>query len=122
MKRILAVTKALADENRLRILAALEHGERCVCEITELLELAPATVSKHLSLLYHAGLVDSRKAGRWVYYRLADKDLGPAEQDALGWILSSLRDDPVIRTDAERLARIERTGKAEPPCPVVPEK
>ncbi|NOY82457.1 MAG: winged helix-turn-helix transcriptional regulator [Kiritimatiellaeota bacterium] len=120
MRKILAVTKAFADENRLRILAALEHGERCVCEITELLELAPATVSKHLSQLYHAGLVDSRKEGRWVYYRLADEDPSPAARDAIAWILNSLRDDPVVRSDAERLAQIDRTEKALPPCPVPP--
>ncbi len=67
VRQILAMTQALPDENRLGTLAALEHGERCVREITELLEPATTTVSKHLSLLYHAGLVGSRKTGRWVY-------------------------------------------------------
>ena len=83
MRITVAITKALADENRQRILAALEYGERCVREITELLNLSPATVSKHLSILYHARLVDSRKEGRWVYCRLADEDSSPVVREAL---------------------------------------
>lgn len=66
------VAKALADASRLRILKLLEGGEVCVCVLTEELALAPATVSKHLSLLKAAGLVQGRKDGRWVHYRLHD--------------------------------------------------
>lgn len=64
------IAKALGDASRLRILKLLEGGEVCVCHITEVLGLAPATVSKHLSLLKAAGLVRARKDGRWVHYRL----------------------------------------------------
>jgi DNA-binding transcriptional ArsR family regulator len=60
-------TKALADETRVRTLLSLRQGELCVCQITELFGLAPSTVSKHLSILFQAGLVDSRKDGRWMY-------------------------------------------------------
>ena len=55
------VTKALADETRVRMLLALQGGELRVCQITELFKLAPSTISKHLSILYQAQLVDSRK-------------------------------------------------------------
>ena len=48
--------------------------ELCVCQIVELLGLAPSTVSKHLAILKQARLVDSRKEGRWMFYRLADED------------------------------------------------
>ena len=48
-----------------------EGGELCACQITELFGLAPSTMSKHLSILYQAGLVDSRKEGRWIYFRVA---------------------------------------------------
>ncbi len=66
-----SMVKALADGNRLRVIAALrEHEELCVCQITELLHLATATVSRHMSILQYAGLVQSRKKSRWVYYRL----------------------------------------------------
>ena len=71
MKATLRVTKALADTQRVRILLLLERGELCVCQIIEVLGLAPSTVSKHLSLLHAAGLVDVRKEGRWVYYSLS---------------------------------------------------
>ena len=68
MRDFMAIVKALADENRVRALMALRERELCVCEIIELLGLAPSTVSKHLSILYQAGLLESRKDGRWVYY------------------------------------------------------
>lgn len=106
LREILAIAKALGDESRLRALCALRGRELCVCQITELLELAPSTVSKHMSILHQAGLLESRKEGRWVYYRLAGKD-GPAEaSEAVEWVLKSLLDDGRIREDAGRLCRI----------------
>src|ERR1051325_2974904 len=73
MTSFMTITKALSDPGRVRILLALRRGELCVCQITELFGLAPSTVSKHLSVLTHAGLVVPRKEERWVYYRLPDK-------------------------------------------------
>ena len=72
MRDLMTVIKALADENRVRVLMALGPKELCVCQIVELLGLAPSTVSKHMSILKQARLVDSRKEGRWMYYRLAN--------------------------------------------------
>jgi DNA-binding transcriptional ArsR family regulator len=54
MRDILSITKALSDENRVRILIALSHGELCVCQVIELMKLAPSTVSKHMSILKQA--------------------------------------------------------------------
>ena len=76
MKNIVRITKALADRQRLRILMWLQKGELCVCQIVELLKLSPSTVSKHLSILRSAGLVESRKDGRWVYYHLPKDNSG----------------------------------------------
>ena len=70
MREFMAVTKALSDPSRVRILLALRRRELCVCQITELFGFAPSTMSKHLSVLHQAGLILSRKAERWVYYRL----------------------------------------------------
>jgi len=64
MKELVSIAKALADDNRIRILLALSGGELCVCQLTELLSLAPSTVSKHVAILRQAGLVDLRKEGR----------------------------------------------------------
>ena len=71
MRNLLAVLKALADETRVRALMALRRRELCVCQLVELLGLAPSTVSKHMSILKQARLVESRKEGRWMFYRLA---------------------------------------------------
>ena len=63
--------KALADGTRLRILALLQAGEICVCDIHESLGLPQPTVSRHLAYLRKSGLVQGRKEGLWVHYRLA---------------------------------------------------
>ena len=106
MFEFLNITKALAEENRVRILLALEGQELCVCQIIELLELAPSTVSKHMSVLRQARLVDGRKDGRWMYYRLADHSAPVAVTAALGWVKTSLSRDERIREDAKRLNEI----------------
>ncbi len=62
------VHKALSDETRLKILAYLQSGELCVCELLEVLDMPQSTVSHHLFLLQNAGLIRSRKQGRWVLY------------------------------------------------------
>ncbi len=64
------IFKALADGSRLKVLMALEDGEMCVCQITALLGFAQSTVSRHMQVLQHAGLVMSEKRGMWVFYRL----------------------------------------------------
>jgi len=106
VRSVLGITKALADSNRLRILIALRRRELCVCQITELLQLAPSTVSKHLAVLQGARLLDSRKDERWVYYRWPDKAVSTAVRDALDWASKSLRNDPQITEDSQRLKMI----------------
>lgn len=106
MFAFISITKALADSNRIRILMALSGKELCVCQVIELLQLAPSTVSKHLSVLRQARLVEGRKAGRWMYYRLADKNGSPMVREALEWVRRSVTDDSGIRQDAERLKEI----------------
>jgi ArsR family transcriptional regulator len=108
MREILDVIKALADASRLRILMALRGGELCVCQIVELLQLAPSTVSKHMSILRQARLVESRKEGRWMYYRLAGRDAPKAVKDAAAWVRRHLSESPQIVRDAKELDRILR--------------
>jgi ArsR family transcriptional regulator len=64
------IIKALAHPTRLFIVDHLSHGEECVCKLTEMIEADVSTVSKHLSLLKNAGIVDDEKRGAQVYYRL----------------------------------------------------
>ncbi len=107
MRDFMAITKALSDENRVRILMALKGRELCVCQIIDLIALAPSTVSKHLSLLKQARLVERRKAGRWMYYRLAGGSAPGTVSAALAWVGGALAEDERIAADQERVNRIE---------------
>ena len=102
----MAIAKALADENRVRMLLSLRKQELCLCQIVELIGLAPSTVSKHMSILRQARLVQGRKEGRWQYYRLPGPSASPAVRQAIQWVQQSLADDPQAITDAERLEQI----------------
>jgi ArsR family transcriptional regulator, arsenate/arsenite/antimonite-responsive transcriptional repressor len=113
MREFMNVTKALADETRVRALLALRTGELCVCQITELLGLAVSTVSKHLSILYQAGLVESRKEGRWIYYRRPGKDAPVAVRGAIAWVEKSLSENPRIVEDARQLKKLLKVDPAE---------
>lgn len=108
MDDFMAVTKALADENRVRTLMALRSGELCVCQIIDFLGLAPSTVSRHMSVLRHAGLIKGRKQGRWMYYRLPDANAPQKVTSAIFWLRRSLEDHPRILQDEERIAEIIR--------------
>jgi ArsR family transcriptional regulator, arsenate/arsenite/antimonite-responsive transcriptional repressor len=106
VKDFLNITKALADENRLRMLLALQKGELCVCQITELMGLAMSTVSKHLSVLYQAGLLNARKEGRWMFYSLPGKGAPTAAREAVGWVRRSLAGSDRIAQDTQRLKKV----------------
>lgn len=62
--------RALAEPIRLEVVQALQHGERCVCDLTSDLDLAQSKLSFHLRVLKEAGLIRARQEGRWIYYRL----------------------------------------------------
>jgi ArsR family transcriptional regulator len=100
------VLKALAEENRVRILCLLRHQELCVCQIIEVLELAPSTVSKHLSILHQARLIDSQKKGRWVYYSLACGDVSSEFCSPCRWIFDSIENEPKIKADFDKLKQV----------------
>ena len=106
LRQLLAITKALADENRVRMLLALRGGEICVCQITEMFGLAASTVSKHLSVLCQAGLVDSRKEGRWIYYSLPGKGAPAPALEAIRWVTAALAADPRAGADTARLKEV----------------
>ena len=78
---------ALSDPGRLRVLMALDGRSLCVCQLTQLLGLAPSTVSKHLSVLKQAGLIKEKKIARWVYHELCDCDCDC--RPAIDWVGSN---------------------------------
>ena len=111
MSGIVEIAKALADPGRVRALAALQESELCVCQLIELLGLAPSTVSKHMQVLRQAGLVTSRKQGRWIYYRAPGR--GAAARRALAWILREAEAEPWFHRDRARLREILATDPEE---------
>jgi ArsR family transcriptional regulator len=106
MRELMAITKALADQHRVRMLLALRHQELCVCQMIELFGLAPSTVSKHLSILRAAGLVEGRKRGRWMYCRWPSEDAPVVVSEAIDWMQKSLAGDSRVAEDAARLRRV----------------
>jgi ArsR family transcriptional regulator, arsenate/arsenite/antimonite-responsive transcriptional repressor len=115
MRELIAITRALSDESRTRIILFLRSGEMCVCQIVEMLGLAPSTVSKHLDILYQARLIESRKAGRWVYYRLCD-DPTPSVKQAIDWLHASLAKDPQVMKDAKYAKSVLKMDKEQLCC------
>ena len=117
--------KALADKNRLRVFCALaQYDELCACQITELLQVTGATVSRHLSILVTAGLLKSRKDGRWVLYGLNRSCTGL--DGILQWLNLELQSSLSIQNDLDALRRITdvsredlcRKQRGESCCPI----
>ena len=112
MEKLTATLKALSDQNRIRIMVALmQYDELCACQLTELLEIAGATVSRHLGVLHSAGLVQSRKEGRWIYYSIADNV--EYSKQVLGWIKETAASCERIQLDNEKLTEILRCDPEE---------
>jgi DNA-binding transcriptional ArsR family regulator len=106
MNEFLNITRALADDNRLRMLMALRECDVCVCQIAELTRLALSTVSKHLSVLYKAGLGNARKEGRWMYYSLPGKGTPAAPREAVTWVRCSLERHERVAADTKQLKKV----------------
>ncbi|MEO7041661.1 MAG: metalloregulator ArsR/SmtB family transcription factor [Gemmatimonadaceae bacterium] len=77
--RAAEIFQALSDETRLEIIAMLESGERCVCELQDSLGAAQSRLSFHLRVLKDAGIVSDRREGRWSYYELNRETFDDAE-------------------------------------------
>lgn len=104
METMLEIFKALSDKNRMRIVAALSrYDELCACQITELLQVTGATASRHLSVLQHAGLVASRKDGRWMYYRLVPPS---GTEPVFQWMDTAFTDSEQLKADGDALDKI----------------
>ena len=106
---------ALGDATRLRILGLLAAGEVCVGHIHGALRLPQPTVSRHLAYLRRARLVQTRRDGTWVHYRLAAVD-DPSARAALSAAIHAIGHAPATRADQERLtAAVPRAAPAPAP-------
>ena len=109
MKNIQILFKSLSDQNRLRIVAALFYtNELCACRIKELLKVTGATVSRHMALLIQADLLDSRKDGKWVFYRFR-KERSDIKA-LISWLKHEIDKSAFIKTD---LASFKQIGSCE---------
>lgn len=77
-KRTAAVFKALADENRIRILKLLQNGEKCACVLLDDLKITQPTMSHHMKILCDSELVSGRREGKWVYYSISSEGASAA--------------------------------------------
>ncbi len=109
VRRVSRLFKALGDETRLRIVALLSHGELCVCHLEEALGLSQPNVSRHLGILRSAGVVEDRREGNWVYYRLLEQDDPDCERHLKGLVQSFAKRD-VLGRDVEKLLKVRGPG------------
>ncbi|HWD91782.1 MAG TPA: metalloregulator ArsR/SmtB family transcription factor [Verrucomicrobiae bacterium] len=95
---------ALADVNRLRLLYLMQEGEICVCYLQGVLQTNQPKVSRHLAYLRKAGLVEARREGKWMYYRLAKMDKGL--ETIIREALKHIGGEAQIKQDDRRLKQI----------------
>ena len=105
VRAISRLFKALGDETRLRIVALLSHGELCVCHLEDALGLSQPKVSRHLGILRMTGVVEHRREGSWVYYRLATQTDADCDQQ-LQALMKTFAKRAVLRRDLARLVKV----------------
>jgi ArsR family transcriptional regulator len=95
---------ALADESRLRLLHLMREGEVCVCYLQGTLKTNQPKISRHLAYLRRAGLVEARRQGKWIHYRLKRQ---PSKlQRILSDALAAIAEEPQIARDNRRAKEI----------------
>jgi len=103
MRTLSNVFKALSDETRLQMLGLLlKEGELCVCDFVDVLEITQSKASRHLRYLVNAGLLDDRRDGTWVFFRIAEKPES-AQANVIG-LLPVVLDDRISPELFVRLA------------------
>jgi len=109
MDKTISIFKALSDKNRMRmVLALIQHEELCACQLTELIQVTGATASRHMGVLIASTLVESRKEGRWVYYRLCTEK--EELKELISWIERKLKNDPLRAADSKTLYAIKASN------------
>lgn len=99
------IGRALAHPLRIRALAALRERELCVCELIALFDLAPSTVSKHMSIMADAGLVSRRRNGKWTYYSLP-VNADPWTTYALNMVWELTEHDAAVMDDLKKISSL----------------
>lgn len=100
--------KSLSDPNRLRILKMLQVKPLCVCEITDVLQLATSTVSKHLSILRDIGFIIEEKDGKWVNYMINPRPEDPRISSIISTLDFWIADQKIITSDKVKVNKVDR--------------
>ena len=100
--------KSLSDPNRIRILKMLQVKPLCVCEITDVLQLATSTVSKHLSILRETGFIIEEKDGKWVNYMLNPQPDDPRISSIISTLDFWISDQKTIEADKLKVIKVDR--------------
>lgn len=97
--------KALADHTRLRLINLIGDDEVCVCFFVEVLKINQPKISRHLAYLRRAGVVSSRREGKWIHYRLVEPP-DPHAANIFHEVRAALPNDPGMKNDRGRLEKI----------------
>ena len=109
MSTFAKIAKALGDEGRLRLMCALDREkELCACQLTELLALAPSTLSKHLGILKQVGLLKSRRNATWIYYAINHDTTDALLKEWIAFTLTAARKAPEYREVKRKLRSIKK--------------
>ena len=108
MRELVRVFKALADKNRLRILKMLQHKKMCVCELSAALGITRPSVSRHLSLMKDAGLVQDERNGQWIDYSLCEEKINEYASILQSHLKKWINDDPKIKNDIKNIKKLNR--------------
>jgi ArsR family transcriptional regulator len=114
-KETLKFLKALADTQRLRILALLSHEELCVCELKEIIGFTMATVSQHLAILKDTNILIDRKEKKWIFYSINWEGLEEVLKEILKKVLETISNDKIILQDKEKLKNLDKLPRCSVP-------
>lgn len=104
MNDLVLLAKAFSDPTRVRILAALRKSELCVCELADAMELSLSTLSTHLQTIRQAGVISTRREGKWIYYAL-DPEHAPLVDSLFEHYAGALAGDRRLKRDAQRIGK-----------------
>ena len=108
MRELVKVFKSVADKNRLRILKMLQNKKMCVCELSAALGITRPSVSRHLSLMRDAGLVEDERNGPWIDYGLCKEKINEYAPIIQSYLKEWINDDPKVREDLKKIKTLSR--------------
>jgi ArsR family transcriptional regulator len=101
---MIEILKALAEENRLRIMSLLIENEMCVCKIESCLNMTQSNASRHLTILKQSGILQSFKQAQWTYYRINDT-FKQEQKELYEFLLTKLKELPTYQKDHEEYVK-----------------